>query len=165
MIISYIITHISSTEYDIFALFQSAPESTFKTDRDETLTRHDFIPRFMREINLKALAQLLHAKLACTKCLASEKNQIRQCLKCSRIDNFQPIEIKHWRGRPWFIRVSNLKVLAQFLYAKLACIKYPISSGTDRQTDRRTSSTLYPLVFTGDNQIFPSYLSNPAKAR
>ena len=39
----------------------------FSTDRDETLTRHDFRPWFMRVQNLKALAQLLHTKLAWTK--------------------------------------------------------------------------------------------------
>ena len=50
------------------------------------------------------------------------------------------------------MRVLNLKALAQLLRPKLAWTKYPLSSGTDRQTDGRTSSTLYPLVFTGDNK-------------
>ena len=76
-------------------IFKVLQNRQFSTDRDETLTRHDF--------------------------------------------------------KLWFIRVLNIKALAQLLHTQLACTKYPISSGTDRRTDRRTSSTLYPLVFTGDN--------------
>ena len=68
-----IITHISSTENETFAIFQRPKYRQFSTDRDKTLTRHDFRPLFMRVWNLKALTQLLQTKLACTKCLASEK--------------------------------------------------------------------------------------------
>ena len=46
----------------------------FSTDRDKTLTRHDFRPWFIRVLNLKCLAQLLQTRLACTKCLVSEKS-------------------------------------------------------------------------------------------
>ena len=70
-----IIIHISSTEYDNFAIIQTAPKYFFSTDRDETLTRHDFRPWFIRVYNFQALAKLIHYKLAWTKCLASEKKK------------------------------------------------------------------------------------------
>ena len=67
MIISYIITHISSTEYEIFVIFQSTPESTLfnrsgwnlKEARLQTLVY--MCKKFI------ALSQFLHTKLASTK--------------------------------------------------------------------------------------------------
>ena len=85
--------------------------------------------------------------------------------KCSRIDNFQPIAMNLDEARLQTF-VYNFKALAQPLHTQLSCTKYPISSGTDGQTDgqtdRRTSTTLYPLVFTGDK--YKGYcLSNKKK--
>ena len=77
------------------AIFLRLQNRQFSTDRDETLTKHDFRPRFIPAINFKALAQFPYTKLACTKGLIPEKKvKNRQFLKCSRIDNFQPIEMK-----------------------------------------------------------------------
>ena len=50
----------------MFAIFQRLQNRQFSTDRDETLTRHTFRYWFIRVLNLKALAQLLHTQLACT---------------------------------------------------------------------------------------------------
>ena len=79
----------------MFVIFQRLQNRQFSIDQDETLTRHKFRIWFIRVYNLKALAQLLYTKLACTKCLAPEKKvKNRQFFKCSRIDNFQLIEMK-----------------------------------------------------------------------
>ena len=61
-------------------IFKMLQNRQFSIDRDETLTRHNFRPWFIRVYNFKALAQSLQAKLACTKCLAYEKK--------FKIDNF-----------------------------------------------------------------------------
>ena len=55
--ISYITTHISSTEYEIFAIFPVLQNRQFMSDRDETLTRHDFRPWFIRVLSFEPLAQ------------------------------------------------------------------------------------------------------------
>ena len=55
----------------------------FPTDRDDTMTRHDFRPWFICVLNLKSLAQFLHTKLACTMYLTSGENV--------KTDNFQSV--------------------------------------------------------------------------
>ena len=84
---------------------------------------------------------MLQTKLACTKCLASEKKIKIDNLQSAPESTFSTDRDKSLTRhdfRPWFIRVLNLKPLAQLLHTQLACTKYPISSGTDRQTDGRT---------------------------
>ena len=54
-------------------MFKVLQNQQFSTDRDKTLTRHDFRPWFIRVKMLKAQAQSRQTKLACTKCLAYEK--------------------------------------------------------------------------------------------
>ena len=43
----------------MFAIFQRLQNRQISTDRDETLTRQNFRPRYLRVLNLKALSQLL----------------------------------------------------------------------------------------------------------
>ena len=50
----------------MFAIFQRLQNRQFSTDRDETLTRHNLRHWFISVLDLKALAQVLHTKLACT---------------------------------------------------------------------------------------------------
>ena len=57
----------------MFVIFKVLQNRQFSIDRDKTLTRHNFRYWFISVQNLKALAQLLHTKLACTKGLAPEK--------------------------------------------------------------------------------------------
>ena len=72
--------------------FQVLQNQRFSTDRDDTMTRHDFRPWFICLLNSKSLAQFLYTKLACTMYLTLGENVKTD--KCSRIDNFQPIQNK-----------------------------------------------------------------------
>ena len=57
---------LTSTEYEMFAIFQRLQSRQFSTNRDETLTRHNFRHWFIRVQNIEALALFLYAELACT---------------------------------------------------------------------------------------------------
>ena len=70
----------------------------------------------------------------------------RYFLKCSKIDNFQPIEMKPWRGTTSDLGLYVYKALAQLLHTTLACTKYLISSGTDGRTDRQTDGQAQPYI-------------------
>ena len=89
----------------IFKVFQIRQLST---DPDKTLTRHDFRPRFIRVQNFKALAQLLHTQLACTKYLTSEKNlksTIFKVLQNRQFSTDRDETLTRHDFRPRYIRV------------------------------------------------------------
>ena len=129
--------------------FKVLQNRQFSTDRDEA--------------RLQTLVYMC-IKFESSSFIASDQTRLHKVLGIwkKQFDNWQfstdrDKTLTRQDFRPWFIRVWNLKALAQLLHTKLACTKYPTSNGTDgrtdRRTDRRTSSTLYPLVFTGDNKF------------
>ena len=73
-------------------LFKALQNRQLSTDRDKTLTRHDFRPWFIRVKKLKALAHFLHTQLACTKYpISSETDRQTDGKTDGRTDKLNPI--------------------------------------------------------------------------
>ena len=96
-------------------LFKVLQNRRFSTDRDDTMTRHDFRPLFICVLNLKSLAQFLHTKLTGTKYLTSGENV--------KIDNYLIVpESTIFNRSRWDLDEARLQT------SVYTCIKFESSS-------------------------------------